>query len=147
MIEGHGDDLYQYAGRIRANFSSNLTNWIDPAPLREHLREKMGEVLSVYPEPRPRTLEARLAERAGMAAENVRATNGATEAIYRIAEAFAGARSLVLQPTFSEYADACRAHGHRVGALYHLPPNGRLPEGTDLPRRRRSIPTCWSSTR
>ena len=132
MIEGHGDDLYQYAGRIRANFSSNLTNWIDPAPLREHLRERMGEVLSVYPEPRPRTLEARLAERAGVAAENVRATNGATEAIYRIAEAFAGARSLVLQPTFSEYADACRAHGHRVGALYHLPPNGRLPEGTDL---------------
>lgn len=131
MIEGHGDDLYKYGHRITANFSSNLTNWIDPSPIKARLHEQMDEILSVYPEPRPRTLETRIAEAAGVAAENIRVTNGATEAIYRIAQAFAGAKSLVLQPTFNEYADACRSHGHHVFPLYRLPLDGTLPENTD----------------
>ncbi len=128
MIEGHGDDLYRYGGRITANFSSNLSNWIDAAPLKAYLRDQVSEAASVYPEPRPYTLEARLASVLRIDAENVCATAGATEAIYLIAQAFAGEKSAVLQPTFSEYADACRIHGHRVVSLYRLPERGNLPD-------------------
>ena len=128
MIEGHGDDLYKYHRPIIANFSSNLTNWIDPAPLKDYLRQHVDETVSAYPEPQPYTLEARLAEAWGIRPDQVCATNGATEAIYLIAQSYAGGRSAVLQPTFSEYADACRIHGHRVTSLFQWPEHDRLPE-------------------
>ena len=128
MIEGHGDDLYKYSRPITANFSSNLTNWIDPTRLKDYLRQHIGEVISSYPEPQPYTLEARMAEESGLRPDQICVTNGATEAIYLIAQSYAGGRSAVLQPTFSEYADACRIHRHHVTSIFHLPENGRLPE-------------------
>lgn len=128
MIEGHGDDLYRYNRPITANFSSNLTNWIDPEPLKDYLREHVGETVSAYPEPQPYTLEARIARAKGLQPDQVCVTNGATEAIYLIAQSFAGEQSAVLQPTFSEYADACRIHKHRVSSFFQLPENGRLSE-------------------
>ena len=132
MIEGHGDDLYNYNRPIIANFSSNLTNWIDPAPLKDYLRQHVDETVSAYPEPQPYTLEARLAEAWGIHPDQVCATNGATEAIYLIAQSYAGGRSAVLQPTFSEYADACRIHGHRVTSLFQWPEHDRLPEDLQM---------------
>lgn len=134
MIEGHGDDLYKYSRPITANFSSNLTNWIDPTRLKDYLRQHIGEVISSYPEPQPYTLEARMAEESGLRPDQICVTNGATEAIYLIAQSYAGGRSAVLQPTFSEYADACRIHRHHVTSIFHLPENGRLPE---------SLQTFW----
>ena len=59
-------------------------------------------------------LAAELAQLHGVSPEEVCVTNGATEAIYLIAQAFCGSHSAVWIPTFSEYADACRLHGHRV---------------------------------
>lgn len=132
MIEGHGDDLYKYNRPIIANFSSNLTNWIDPMPLKEYLREHVGETVSAYPEPQPYTLEARIAGVWGIHPDQVCVTNGATEAIYLIAQSYAGGRSAVLHPTFSEYADACRIHGHRVTSLFQWPEHDRLPEDLQM---------------
>ena len=56
-------------------------------------------------------------------------TNGATEAIYLIAQVFQGRISAVLGPTFSEYADACRVHRHKVKPFYSL---DALPEDAEL---------------
>lgn len=128
MIEGHGDDLYRYNRPITSNFSSNLTNWINPAPLKDYLREHVSETVSAYPEPQPYTLETRIAVAKGLRSGQVCVTNGATEAIYLIAQSFGGGRSAVLQPTFSEYADACRIYGHQVVSLFRLPENDRLSE-------------------
>ena len=77
--------------------------------------------ISSYPEPEPYTLEGCLAEKYHLPAASVCVTNGATEAIYLIAQTFRGTNTAILQPTFSEYADACRMHGHRVTSLYKLP--------------------------
>ena len=46
-------------------------------------------------------------------------TNGATEAITSL-PGFCGSHSAVWIPTFSEYADACRLHGHRVEGISSL---------------------------
>lgn len=128
MIEGHGDDWYNYEGCIKTNFSSNIGNKVDLGALKEHLNGRMGDLLSVYPEPQPSTLEACLATRWHLRKEEVCVTNGATEAIYLAAKAFVGAKkTAILQPTFSEYADACRLHGHSIVSLYQLPKQGRLP--------------------
>ena len=142
MINGHGDDLYKYA-EIKYNFSSNVCNKFDHSKLFEYMRNQMDGLTS-YPEPQPYTLEKVIAESNGNEADEVCATNGATEAIYLIAQAFKNETSAVLNPTFSEYADACRMHNHRVEAVYslnNLPTEARLvwlcnpnnPTGTVIP--------------
>ena len=120
MIDGHGDDSYKYSRPITANFSSNVYSKVNLSRLKAHLCECIGEIGN-YPEPEPYTLEARIASRCQLPSGAVCVTNGATEAIYLIAQTFRGTNTAILQPTFSEYADACRMHGHRVTSLYQLP--------------------------
>lgn len=119
MINGHGDDSFSYEREIVSNFSSNTYYGVDLSGLKAYLSQRM-EVISSYPEPEPRSLEALLAKINDLQADEVCVTNGATEAIYLIAQAFAGCRSGIRMPTFSEYADACRMHGHRISSLYDL---------------------------
>lgn len=125
MIEGHGDDSYKYPYPITSNFSSNVYNNVDLSGLRVHLCSHIADISS-YPEPEPYTLEGRLAKRYHLSADEVCVTNGATEAIYLIAQTFRETRTAILMPTFSEYADACRMHAHRLSSLYTLP--DELPE-------------------
>ena len=118
MIQGHGDDAYRFGRPIRANFSSNVYGHVDLAPLKAHLRERL-DAIGNYPEPEPYTLEKALADRLGLDSAAVCVTSGATEAIYLTAHAFAGSQTAILQPTFSEYADACSLYNH------HLIPHAR----------------------
>ncbi len=118
MIDGHGDDAYKY-GAIRLNFSSNVYNGMDHTGLHRHLSRCM-ECIHTYPEPEPYSLEKNLAAYEHLSPEEVCVTNGATEAIYLIAQAFRGCVSVIRMPTFSEYADACRLHEHRVLSFYRF---------------------------
>lgn len=128
MIEGHGDDLYKYGKKIVSNFSSNVYNRIDHSGLYQRLNERLSTICS-YPEPMPYSLESEIARRYSLTSRQVCVTNGATEAIYLIAQVFQGRISAVLGPTFSEYADACRVHRHKVKAFYSL---DALPEDAEL---------------
>ena len=103
MIDGHGDDSYKYSRPITANFSSNVYSKVNLSRLKAHLCECIGEIGN-YPEPEPYTLEARIASRCQLPSGAVCVTNGATEAIYLIAQTFRGTNTAILQPTFSEYA-------------------------------------------
>lgn len=128
MIEGHGDDLYKYGKKIVSNFSSNVYNRIDHSGLYQRLNERLSIICS-YPEPMPYSLESEIARRYSLTPRQVCVTNGATEAIYLIAQVFQGRTSAVLGPTFSEYADACRVHRHKVKPFYSL---DALPEDAEL---------------
>ncbi len=125
MIEGHGDDIYRYKGRIKANFSSNVYNGVEHSGLYAFLSGKMDVMLS-YPEPQPVTLEERIANNytktgcRNISPSCVCATNGATEAIYLVAQAFAGSNSAIIEPTFSEYSDACSMYRHKIEHLSSL---------------------------
>jgi len=106
MIEGHGDDLYRYdADMVRMNFSSNVYPHADHTALKEHLSAHL-DMIKHYPEPRTRSLEKLIALKLGLSSESVMVTNGATEAIYLIAQMLHHSASVIPQPTFSEYADA-----------------------------------------
>ena len=149
MIEGHGDDAYKYKA-IKINFSSNVYNHVDHSGLRKHLFRQM-ESIRTYPEPEPYSLEKELAKQLHLSASEVCVTNGATEAIYLIAQTFRNQTSAILMPTFSEYADACRLHGHKVISIYsldNLPGNARLvwlcnPNNpTGEVRDRKALKTC-----
>lgn len=127
MIEGHGDDAYKYEA-IKINFSSNVYNHVDHSGLHQHLFRQM-ESIRTYPEPEPYSLEKVLAGQLRLLAKEVCVTNGATEAIYLIAQTFRNHTSAIFMPTFSEYADACRLHGHKVVSIYNLKD---LPAGVRL---------------
>ncbi|MBQ9668482.1 MAG: pyridoxal phosphate-dependent class II aminotransferase [Prevotella sp.] len=127
MLYGHGDDLYRY-GDIRLNFSSNVYSHFDHSGLYAHLAGRLATVTN-YPEPAPASLEERLATILSLEPEQVMATNGATEAIYLVAQAYSGRRSAILAPTFSEYADACRLSDHLIlyiERLADLPADAQL---------------------
>lgn len=118
MIQGHGDDLYKY-NKVEINFSTNIFNHFNHSALFAYLAERLPRITS-YPEPEPLTLERALAKRLGVEPENVIATNGATEAIYLIAQCFKDGDAHILQPTFAEYADACHLHGCNVKTIASL---------------------------
>jgi threonine-phosphate decarboxylase len=111
MLEGHGDDIYRYDDLVKMNFSSNVYQHADLTALHEHLKDTLDQIAN-YPEPQPRSLERLIALKEGISPEAVLVTNGATEAIYLIAQHFHGSASVIPQPTFNEYADACKMHGH-----------------------------------
>ena len=64
------------------------------------------EFISHYPEPEAWSLERLIAEQEDLSPQNVLVTNGATDAIYLIAQAFPF-QTDIPHPTFSEYEDAC----------------------------------------
>lgn len=123
MTDGHGDDIYHYK-HIKSNFSSNVCHQTNHDGLKQYLYEHMDSIRA-YPEPEPFSLERNIAAHCGIEPEHVCATNGATEAIYLIAQAYRESHSFIKMPTFSEYADACRLHAHQVHPIYDL---NRFPE-------------------
>lgn len=113
MLTGHGDDTYRYGDKIKMNFSSNTYQQADLSALKAHLAARM-DVIGNYPEPVPEDLETLIAEKLGIPANMVMVTNGANEAIYLIAQLYSGWASVIPQPTYTEYADACRMFGHLI---------------------------------
>ena len=113
MIEGHGDDLFQYGDRVRYNFSSNIPQGVNHAGLLTYLND-VGDIFRNYPEPSPKSVEELLAKRYSLVANNVIVGNGATEIIYIIAHLFKNGRSSIFIPTFREYQDACKLFCHKI---------------------------------
>jgi threonine-phosphate decarboxylase len=145
MLEGHGDDAWKYAAPIRANFSSNVWYGELDKGLRKHLCSRMDTVTH-YPEVDARTVRGLAAAAFRVLPEQVLVTNGATEAIYLVAQLFEGGSATILTPAFAEYEDACRMHGIQVridrweeagGGIVDAEPGGFAPGagggfGTDL---------------
>ena len=124
MLSGHGDDTYKYKD-IRINFSSNVYNHFCHDGLYAHLASRM-DCIRNYPPPTPSELEKKIASLHDISPDEVIVTNGATEAIYLIAQAFSEYTSQILQPTFTEYEDACKQYQKPPS-----PPRGSLLYTTD----------------
>ena len=143
MIKGHGDDAYQHKG-IVSDFSSNICATTGHQAVMRHLAS-CPRLLGHYPEPEAWSLEAMLAARHCVDQSCVIVTNGATEAIYLIAETFRY-KPVIPAPTFSEYEDACTLFGPKEdktmlwlcnpnnpdGRVCHLPLVERMEAAFDL---------------
>lgn len=113
MLFGHGDDYYQSTRSIISNFSSNVWHGADLSGIREHLYRRFDR-LTRYPEPDAASLKRLLAQHYGVETSQLVVTNGSITAFYLLAQAWQGARSAIAVPSFAEYEDACRPHGHRL---------------------------------
>ena len=92
------------------DFSANV-NPYGPSP---RVWDALREVpIGRHPDPRATRLRQFLSERAGLAMNQVLIGNGSVDLIYHIAVAFLrpGDRVLIVEPTFGEYAAACRIMG------------------------------------
>ncbi|MEC5144043.1 aminotransferase class I/II-fold pyridoxal phosphate-dependent enzyme [Chitinophaga sp. 212800010-3] len=116
MIQGHGDDGYLYSRPLQADFSSNVWYGGLQQGLTEHLRNSI-ETIGHYPDAGAEKLQAMLEKQAALPAGSILVTNGATEAIYLIAQEFHAATATIITPTFAEYADACGLYRHQVQYL------------------------------
>ena len=120
MIHGHGDDHHLYTN-IAFDFSSNVNPYGISSELQQHLAQNIFKVTH-YPEPIAQSLARTIETKKSLAFECVLVTNGATESIYIIAQHFSGKNSLIFQPTFSEYEDACKQYKHTIefGSFKHF---------------------------
>lgn len=116
MIYGHGDDIYQINGEIKANFSSNV--WMKgPSPQLLDAIRQMADVVSHYPEPNAQPLREALAEHHRLRPENFIVHNGTTESIYQLGQCFQDTSATILIPTFAEYEDAAKINRIRCHFL------------------------------
>jgi threonine-phosphate decarboxylase len=98
------------------DFSTNLNPLGPPAWLPEQLMNALGGVQR-YPDPTYRQAREAIAEAEGVTPDAVLLTNGGAEAIFLAAALHANLQAVIVQPTFSEYARACRLHGLVVSSL------------------------------
>ena len=115
MLQGHGDDSYRYKN-IVADFSSNVWYGGEPAGLKQAIFNSW-ESINHYPEVASESLVNKIADHHNLTPNQVLVSNGSTESIYLIAQAFRNKRTLVISPSFSEYHDACKMHGHDINFL------------------------------
>ncbi|NVL89657.1 MAG: pyridoxal phosphate-dependent class II aminotransferase [Desulfobacterales bacterium] len=116
MIQGHGGNIYQVAEALGCShrevldMSSNVCPLGMVPGLKGMLEKRWGEVVSL-PEVDSRSLRACFAASFGLLESHVLVGNGTTEFIYTIPPALKVKNALIVGPTYSDYADACRAFG------------------------------------
>lgn len=118
MIYGHGDDGYCSEETIVADFSTNVWYGAESEPLVRFMQKRIPMVLH-YPEPNADSFAESVAEYHGVDRASVLVGNGETELLYLIAQAYRGAETVLFIPSYSEYADACELHGHKVKYLHY----------------------------
>ena len=116
MLHGHGDDAYRHSHKIIADFSTNVWHGNEPEGLKDYVFSQWHTV-NRYPEVLAESLAAQVATHYGVQPSHVLISSGTTESIYLVAHAWAGERSTVLSPAFSEYEDACLLYGHQLSFL------------------------------
>lgn len=92
------------------DFSANL-NPLGPPAWLDCWLAAASEGLGRYPDPHYGDARRAIAEHEGVTPEQVLLTNGGVEAIFLAAARHAGGRAAIVEPTFTEYARACRHYG------------------------------------
>jgi threonine-phosphate decarboxylase len=116
MIRGHGGNIQEAAEKLKCSvdemidMSSNLNPLGPPPGLFEHLKSHISTILSL-PEVDSRGVVTRAAKRYGVGEQNIIVGNGTTQLIYLIPQALSLKRSLIVSPTYSDYADALTMYG------------------------------------
>lgn len=115
MIHGHGGDVYAIAAAIGCqpedivDFSSNMNPLGPPGELVRHIGESLHRI-TFLPDPGARPAVEAFAAYHAIPREEVIAGNGTTQLIYALPLVLASTRVLIVCPTYSDYADACRMH-------------------------------------
>jgi threonine-phosphate decarboxylase len=118
----HGGDVQAWAKHARidpaeiTDFSASINPLGPPASARKAFQNSYTEV-SRYPDPYGAELKEALAKRHKMRPEELLLGNGSTQLIYLLCFALRPSKALVVEPTFSEHANALKLSGAKVRLL------------------------------
>lgn len=128
LLPSHGanpeklTELLQLPLRTDAiDFSVNTA----PFPLQAKITANWSEYLETitkYPDPLSEQLKEVIAGKEQLATSEILVGNGAAQLIFLIAMFFAEKRVVIVEPTFSEYRDACKTFSCQVEAHHLLKP-------------------------
>lgn len=113
MINGHGGNVYQMAKDLGClpsdivDMSSNV-NPFGPPPGLTALLEENVHAITALPEVDAGAAVAAFSERYGLSPDQVVPGNGTTQLIHTLPQALETRQALIVAPTYSDYADACR---------------------------------------
>ncbi len=128
MIHGHGGNIHALAQRLGCrpeeitDVSSNINPLGPPPGLMEHLRDHLAVVCRL-PEVDSHAVIAQMAAWIDVDEKCILAGAGTTQFIHAMFAVLRSRRVLIVGPTYSDYADACRARG--------IPPQFFLAEARD----------------
>ena len=123
MILGHGGNLFEIATKIGCrpedivDFSSNMNPLGPPSDLVNYLKESFSRIMYL-PDPEARPAIAAFSKYYDLSVNEVIAGNGTTQLIYDLPSALRTEKALIVNPTYSDYADACRMNGVPYHSLY-----------------------------
>jgi len=120
MIDGHGGNIFDKAKELCCepmdilDMSSNV-NPLGPMPgLMAHLHVYLDQIIAL-PEAGAGAIIKDFSRYHDIDPTHVLAGNGTTQLIYTLPVALQIRRALILGPTYSDYADACRMHNVDFG--------------------------------
>lgn len=133
MIDGHGGNIYEVAGRLNClphdiiDMSSNV-NPLGPIPdMMTHISDQLKGVTAL-PDASARMVSEHFADQYQLDPRHVLAGNGSTQFIYSLPLALGMRKVLILGPTYSDYADACHMHGIPHDYLFTREEEGFAPD-------------------
>jgi len=113
MIGGHGGNIYELARSLGCapteilDLSSNINPLGPPAGLCGYLTQQI-EAVGALPEVDNQGIIQCYSKRLEISADRLIAGNGTTQFIYSIPAVLKLKKALIVGPTYSDYADACR---------------------------------------
>jgi threonine-phosphate decarboxylase len=115
MINGHGGNVYQLARDLGClpsdiiDMSSNVNPFGPPPGLMALLKENI-HAITALPEVDAGSAVGAFSARYGLRPDQVVPGNGTTQLIHTLPLALETRHALIVAPTYSDYADACRMH-------------------------------------
>jgi threonine-phosphate decarboxylase len=113
MTLGHGGNIHAVARQMNCrpsdilDMSSNINPLGPPPGLMDFLKENL-ESITRLPEVDGRQTAEHFAEYLGLESNRLLAGNGTTQFIYSIPRVLKSKKALIVGPTYSDYADACK---------------------------------------
>lgn len=115
MIHGHGGNIYSAAKQLGCSpndihdMSSNVNPMGPPPGLLPHLKKSLESIIAL-PQVDAQEVVKAFSAWHDIDPRGVMAGNGSTQLIYSLPLALNTRKALILGPTYSDYADACRMH-------------------------------------
>lgn len=113
MLKGHGGNSIELARRLGCppqeiiDMSSNINPLGPPPGLIPYLKDHIDAV-GKFPEVDSKDITVQFAHQCRLDSDRVLAGNGTTQFIYALPQALGIKKALIVAPTYSDYADACR---------------------------------------
>ncbi len=133
MIIGHGGNKTALAQTLGCpedeiiDMSANLNPLGPPERIRTVIKQSLSAI-NALPEPDARSMTLGFARFHDIDPDTVMAGNGTTWFIYTLPLALGAKKVVILGPTYSDYADACRMHGIEPAFWLARPENGFVPD-------------------